>query len=72
MYRKLRGKLKEIDADQKYIAKKLNVSSVCISQKMTGKHQWKLDEMYFLMDLIREPYEKLHEYFPKNGQAEQI
>lgn len=37
---------------------------------LTGKYSWRLDEMYAIMDLIQEPYEKLHEYFPKNGAAE--
>lgn len=69
MFRKLRGKMRELDVDQRYIADKLGVSAVCVSQKMTGKHQWKLDEMYALMDFMREPYDKLNEFFPKGGQA---
>lgn len=67
MFRKLRGKLRELNMDQAYIAKKLGLSEVTISLRMTGKREWLLSEMYAVMDLIQEPYEKLHEYFPKDG-----
>jgi hypothetical protein len=67
MFRKLRGKLAEFEIDQIYLAKKLGVTQQCISHRMTGKYPWTLTEMYAVMDLIQEPYDKLHEYFPKDG-----
>lgn len=67
MFRKLRGKLRELDIDQSYLAKKLDICVMSISRKMTGKSPWTSDEMYAVMDLIQEPYEKLHEFFPKGG-----
>lgn len=67
MFNKLRGKLHELDIDQSYLAHKLKICPMSVSRKMTGKRPWTLDEMYAVMDLIQEPYEKLHEYFPKDG-----
>jgi hypothetical protein len=67
MFRKLRGKLKEMDIDQAYLGKQLGLTRVCISNRMTGKVAWCLNEMYALMELIQEPVERLHEYFPKDG-----
>lgn len=67
MFRKLRGKLKEMDIDQAYLSEKLSLSEVTISLRMTGKRDWLLSEIYAVMDLIQEPYEKIPEYFPKNG-----
>jgi len=67
MFRKLRGKLKELDIDQKYLSKKLDLSVMSISRSFTNHRAWQLSEMYAVMDLIQEPYEKLHEYFPKDG-----
>ena len=65
MFRKLRGKLCEMDLDQEYLAEKLGICVMSVSRKMTGKRPWALPEMYAVMDLIQEPYEKLHIYFPK-------
>lgn len=67
MFRKLRGKLKELDIDQKYLAKFFGLSQASISHRLTNQCSWTLDEMYVVMDLIQEPHEKLHEYFPKDG-----
>jgi hypothetical protein len=69
MFNKLRGKLREFDIDQSYLAHKLKICPMSVSRKMTGKRPWTSDEMYAVMDLIQEPYEKLHEYFPKDGGA---
>lgn len=67
MYCKLRSKLKELDIDQPYLAKILGVCTMSVSHKFTGKTDWQSSEMYAIMDLIREPYELLYEYFPKGG-----
>ncbi|NCB52256.1 MAG: hypothetical protein EOM54_10295 [Clostridia bacterium] len=67
MFRKLRAKLKEEDIDQAYLAEKFDVCPVVISNRMTGKTDWRLKEMYLIMDIIGEPYSKLYTYFPKNG-----
>jgi len=69
VFRKLRGKLKELDVDQKYLAKLFDLSQSSVSHRLTSLTPWTLDEMYFVMDLIHEPYEKLHEYFPKGGRT---
>ena len=65
MFRKLRGRLREMDIDQKCLAKLLGVNQSAISHRFTGITSWTLGEMYIIMDLIKESYEKLHEYFPK-------
>lgn len=68
LYRKLRSKLHEMEMDQVYLAKKLSLTRVCISNRMCGKVAWRINEMYAIMTLINEPAEKLHEYFPKDGK----
>jgi hypothetical protein len=67
VFRKLRGRLRELDIGQEYLADKLGVCLMSISRSFTGKRPWTLTEMYAIIELINEPYEKLHEYFPKNG-----
>ena len=51
MFRKLRGKLKELDIDQAYLAEKFGVNVMTISHCMTGKKPWRLDWMYQMLDI---------------------
>jgi len=67
MFRKLRGKLKEFDIDQSYLADKFGVNVMTVSHCMTGKTQWRLDWMYAILDLIHESPEQLNTYFPRGG-----
>jgi hypothetical protein len=69
LFRTLRRKMDDMDIDQGYLAERLNLSVTSLSYRMTGKQPWKLNEMYIIMDLIHEPYDKLHGYFPKNGKT---
>lgn len=55
------------DIDQKYLARKLLLSPKCVSQRMTGKCPWRMDEAYAIMDLLRLPYNQLADYFPPKG-----
>lgn len=68
MFSKLRGALRENDINQAYLAEKLGLCSMSVSNRFTGKTPWRLDEMYFAMDLIGAPHEQLHLYFPKSGK----
>lgn len=69
MFRKLRGKLKEEDIDQVYLAEKLGVCPMAVSHRMTGKTDWRLHEMYSVLELIREPPEAIYIYFPPSLKA---
>jgi len=69
LFLKLRGRIKELGMDHGYLAKKLGMYPHTLSKRMTGKLQWQLDEMYAAMDVLLLPYNRLHEYFPKNGKA---
>lgn len=67
LFLKLRVKMYELGVDQSYLSSKIGLGITSISLRMTCKREWSLSEMYAVMDLIQEPYEKLHEYFPKDG-----
>lgn len=64
---KLRGALAAADIDQQYLARKLLLSPKCVSQRMTGKYPWTLDEVYTILDLIRVPHDQMAAYFPPRG-----
>jgi len=69
MYLKLRGRMKELDVDQEYLAQRINLCRASLSSRMTGRIQWQANEMYAVMDVLSIPYCELHEYFPKDGRS---
>ena len=69
LYKKLRGLMAENGDTQKDLGDVLNISSRSVSDRMTGRIPWSLDEMYSVMDRYSIPYDLLHEVFPNNGRA---
>lgn len=39
-----------------------------ISDRFVGRTDWKLDEMYAVLDFLNIPVEDMHIYFPRGGQ----
>ena len=66
----LRRCLHALDIDQAYLAKELGYSRVTVSNKMTGKIPWTMWDMQKVMALIQEPWNRVHEIFPPNGEME--
>jgi len=63
-YSALRGKLAEMNIDQRYLAKLLNRSIWYIVERLAGRSPWDMDDMYAMLDLIGEPHELLNHYYP--------
>jgi len=72
MYRKIRVRLLELGMEHRYLAKKLGMCPASLSGRMTGRFAWTIDDMYKVMDIMRVPYEELHEYFPKGGVDQNV
>jgi len=68
-YQKMRGYLQAEGYEQTDVAEELGRSITYVSNRYTGKEPWNQDEMYKIMDLIKQPYDRLHEIFPKGGIA---
>lgn len=66
-YRKLREACIRMGIDNADIANEIGRTTVYVSQRITGKRPWGQDEMFKIMDMIREPYENLYYIFPKGG-----
>lgn len=64
---KLRGRIEEMGADRKWLAKQLDVCPTYFSQRMTGKLPWSMDDVYRLCDVLRIPTEEIPVYFPRDG-----
>ena len=66
-YSELRAACKQRGITQDDIAKRLDTARVTISKKMCGENPWTQTEMYGVLDMLHEPYHKMHIYFPPGG-----
>lgn len=66
-FAKLRGALTARSIEQDYLANKLGRSISYVTARMCGHADWSQRDQYALMDLLRIPYNEMHEFFPKEG-----
>lgn len=67
---KLRGALVAADITERLLARKLLRGVTYVSNRMSGKEPWALDECYKILDLINAPHDQLHIYFPPMGVSQ--
>lgn len=72
LYSKLRGLMREFGDTQDDLARVLLLSRISVSNRLRGTAEWKLSEMYALMDRYHVPHDRLHEVFPKGGRNEYV
>ena len=72
LYSKLRGLMREFGDTQDDLARALLLSRISVSNRLRGTAEWRLDEMYALMDRYHVPHDRLHEVFPKGGSNEYV
>ena len=70
LYSKLRGLMREFGDTQDDVARALLLSRISVSNRLRGTAEWKLGEMYALMDRYHVPHDRLHEVFPMGGRTE--
>ena len=70
LYSKLRGLMREFGDTQDDVARVLLLSRISVSNRLRGTAEWKIGEMYALMDRYHVPHDRLHEVFPKGGRNE--
>lgn len=69
-YGKLRGLMREYEDTQVTLGRLLAISPRSVSDRMMGRAEWKLCEMYAIMDHYRVPHKRLHEIFTPGGRNE--
>lgn len=67
-YAKLRALMMQNDDTQNDLARLMLVSPQAISNRMNNRSDWKLSEMYAIMNRYHVPHEQLHEVFPEGGK----
>lgn len=68
-YRKLRALMLELGHDQTTLAKRTGMTRQQISDRMTGKVPWTLDEVYRVCDVLCIEAKDIKQYFPPRGAA---
>ena len=68
MFKKLKGEMFANDIDQKYLCKELGKSKTYMTNRMTGRYPWCMDDVYKICDLLEITYDRISEYFPKDGK----
>lgn len=66
-FNKLRGLLREYDLECKDLADVLNISKASVSRRMNALGEWQLSEIWQVMEYLRIPANRMHEYFPMKG-----
>lgn len=67
--KKLKAELFANDITQQMLCKELNRSQTYMSQRMTGKRPFDMEDVYQICDLLEIPYGKIYEYFPRIGET---
>lgn len=65
----LRGRLRQLDIDQVSLARRMGLKQPTVSNRLTGRTAWTIDEMYQVLEICEAPPEDLHIYFPKGGKS---
>lgn len=68
----LRGALTTAGVEHAYLAELLGFSRCHISHCFNLKAQWTLGDQYKILDIINQPPETLHKYFPRDGVDNEI
>lgn len=68
MFRKLKGKLSEHSMKQFQLAEVLELSPASVSNRMSGRNPFNIDEIYKICDVLQIPYEQIPIYFPPEGR----
>lgn len=66
-YRKLRGLMYENQVLQQDIAVAINRDKRYVSDRMTGKRPFNMEDVYHICNLLEIPYDMIHIYFPPDG-----
>ena len=69
-YAALRGLMQANDETQTDLCRLLLISRSALSDRFNNTVEWKLSEMYAIMNHYHVPHEHLYKIFPMNGRKE--
>lgn len=68
-YRALRKAVTENDMRLKDLAAYLGMEPMSVSNRMSGRISWRIDECYKVMRWLGLPESQVYKYFPPNGMS---
>lgn len=66
LYRALKARIKQNKQKKSDLAFFLGLSPAALSQRLNGRTQWKIKEMYLTMMFCGIKFDKMHVFFPQN------
>ena len=66
---KLKARMVECGISQAQLSKSLKLCPMSVSRRFTGKLQWRLNEIYLVMNILNIPRGCLETYFPPAAEA---
>jgi len=66
-FKKLRDMLHENEITQVDLARYLGLGTATVSNRLCNREEWRLEEMYMVMDMLHLPHTMLTELFPRKG-----
>lgn len=66
-YKKLRGRMYENQVTQDELSAVIDKSYGYVSERMTGKKSFRMEDVYSICDYLEIPYSEIYIYFPPNG-----
>jgi DNA-binding XRE family transcriptional regulator len=63
-FKALRKEMYGADLDQETLGKALGKSRTYISNRLSGRYEWDMSDVYAICKLFDIPHEKIAEYFP--------
>lgn len=68
LFIRVQALMMETGYTQDMLARYLRKSKTYVSNRMTGRYSWDIDDIYALCDLFKLDYHTIPEYFPRGGQ----
>lgn len=72
MFGKLKGRIAENEMDQRCIREAIGKSQTYVTQRMTGRKPWTMDDVYTLCDLLSIPTSDIPVFFPREGVKKHV
>lgn len=72
LFLRLRGRMMEMDINQKYLAQRLGFTPSALSDRFWAKKPFKLNEVYTICEILHIPMGEIAEYFPQNGKQSSV
>lgn len=70
LFKKLQGRMFMEGITQSDLADLLGKSTTYVSNRMRGKHEWELEDLYRIAEIAAIPSDEILTFFPRKGRMQ--